>query len=133
TYSFDGKLRDVHERFLASRSVFASIAGSNAALKDIRQISLAATGKESGPSLEMVRLTLTDIGFDVPRAAFLADLSQLSQSTLMLGANWTALESFTRMEAQGRAFQRLLAFLNGQYVVAATPDIVGFDDPDMQI
>ncbi|KKX26161.1 hypothetical protein [Rhizobium sp. LC145] len=132
-YSFDGKLRDVHDRFLASRSVFASIAGSNAALKDIRQISLAASGEEPGPSLEMMRLTLTDVGFDAPRAAFLADLSQLSQNALMLGANWTALESFTRMEAQGRAFQRLLAFLNGQYVVAATPDIVGFDDPDMQI
>lgn len=132
-YSFDSKLCDVHGRFLASRSVFASIAGSSAALKDIRQVSLAASDAETRPVLEMVRLTLMDVGFDAPRAAFLADLSQLGHNAMVLGANWTALESFTQMEAQGRAFQRLLAFLNGQYVVAVTPAIVRFDDPDMQI
>jgi hypothetical protein len=132
-WSFDGKLRDVHDRFLASPSVFASIAGSRAALKDIRQISRAASGEETGPMLEMTRLTLTDVGFDAPRAAFLADLSQLGPNAMMLGANWTALESFTGMEAQGRAFQRLRAFLNGQYILAETLETIGFDDYDMHI
>lgn len=132
-YTFDGKFREVHERFLASQSVFASIAGSRAALKDMRHASLAARDADDGPVLQAVRLTLTRTGFDAPRAAFLADLSQLGQNALMLGANWTELDDFEFVEVQGRAFQHLLAFLNGQYIVAETPEIIGFDDLDMQL
>lgn len=132
-YTFDGKFREVHERFLASQSVFASIAGGRAALKDMRHASLAARDADDGPVLQAVRLTLTRTGFDAPRAAFLADLSQLGQNALMLGANWTELDDFEFVEVQGRAFQRLLAFLNGQYIVAETPEIIGFDDLDMQL
>lgn len=132
-YSSDRNFRDVQERFLANPSVFASIAGSRAALKDIRHLSLVMNGAQEGPVLEAVRLTLTQIGFDVPRAAFLADLSKLGRDTMMLGANWTELEDFEFMEMQGGAFQRLLAFLNGQYVVAEIPETIGFDDADMQV
>lgn len=132
-YTFDGKFREVHERFLASQSVFAAIAGSRAALKDIRHVSLATRDADDGPVLQAVRLTLMRTGFDAPRAAFLADLSQLGQNALMLGANWTELDDFEFVEVQGRAFQRLLAFLNGQYIVAEMPEIIGFDDLDMQL
>ncbi len=132
-YTSDRNFREVHERFLANPSVFAAIAGSRTALKDIRHLSLVTNGGQGGPVLEAVRLTLTQIGFDAPRAAFLADLGQLGSDALMLGANWTELDDFEFMEMQGRAFQRLLAFLNGQYVLAETPETIGFDDADMQV
>ncbi len=132
-YTSDRNFRAVHERFLANPSVFAAIAGSRTALKDIRHLSRLMTGEQGGPVLDAVRLTLTQIGFDAPRAAFLADLGQLGGQALMLGANWTELDDFEFMEMQGRSFQRLLAFLNGQYVLAETPETIGFGDADMQV
>jgi hypothetical protein len=131
-YPCDAQVRDVHERFLNSQSVFASIAGSHAALTDILRVSSAANGSGEGADQEAVRLTLVHIGFDAPRAAFLADLSQLGREAMMLGATWTELTDFAHVELQGRAFQRLLTFLNGQYIIGCLPDVVHFDDPDMQ-
>jgi len=129
-FSFDPELRVIHSRFVSSSSVLSAIATSRAALRELRQA--APDGGPSTTTLEATRLMLTHIGFDAPRAAFLADLSQIGGNMMMSG-NWTALESFELMEAQGRTFQRLLAFLNGQYVVTAMPEIVSFDDSDMQL
>ncbi|PRD41761.1 hypothetical protein C5748_20080 [Phyllobacterium phragmitis] len=131
--AFDAKLRDIHQRFLASQSVFSSIAASRTALRDIRHVSLMTDHQGAGTEMEAIRLTLTHIGFDAPRAAFLADLSQFGSNALILRANWTAIDGFARMEVQGRAFQRLLAFLNGQYVVPNVLELVDFDNPDMQV
>lgn len=126
--SFDKELGEVRRRFTASESVFGSIAASRTALREIDQMAVAGTaGEDGGPVLDAVKLVLTHIGFDTPRAAFLANLSQIGHGS-MLGANWTALESFARMETQGRTFQRLLAFLNGQYIVEKMPVIISFDD-----
>lgn len=129
--SFDKELGEVRRRFTASESVFGSIAASRTALREIDDMAAAGTtGENGGPVLDAVKLVLTHIGFDAPRAAFLANLSQIGHGS-MLGANWTALESFTQMEAQGRLFQQLLAFLNGQYIVEKMPVIISFDDLDI--
>ncbi|MEB2847445.1 hypothetical protein GAO09_24970 [Rhizobiales bacterium RZME27] len=131
-FTLDPKLDEVRSHFLNSSSVFASIAGSRTALRDIRQAVTTSTTGDENVTLDMVRLSLTDIGFSAPRAAFLADLCELENNALMLGAGWTALENFQAMERQGQAFQRLLSFLNGQFVMAVAPDVINFGDDDMQ-
>lgn len=128
-FAFNAELREMHRRFVSSSSVLASIATSRAALREVRHDALAASS--NGVTLEATRLMLAHIGFDAPRAAFLAELSQIG-GNMMLGANWTALENFELMEVQGRTFQRLLAFLNGHYVVTTMPEVIHFDDGDMQ-
>ncbi|MEJ5023030.1 hypothetical protein WH297_25380 [Ochrobactrum vermis] len=126
--SLDNELRRVQHRFIASDSVLGSIAGSRAALREINQMAAQRTPVENGlVELEAIKLVLTEIGFDAPRAAFLAERSRIDQGG-MLGHNWTLLESFAHMEAQGRVFQQLLAFLNGQYIVEQIPTIIGFED-----
>jgi hypothetical protein len=130
-YSFSPELRTVHQGLLNSDSAFAAIASSRSALKEIRHTALATADGGNGVTIDAVLLMLTRIGFDAPRAEFLVSVSELGRST-MLGATWTALDSFPEMEASGRSFQRLLAFLNGQYVVAVEPEIVSFDSADMQ-
>lgn len=130
-YPSDRLFRQVHEQFLASPGVFASIVGSPAALRDIQQLSLVNNGAPDLPVLEAVRLTLTQIGFDAPRAAFLADISQLGSNSLLLEGNWTELDDFEFIETQGAVFQRLLVFLNGQFVIAQNWQTIGFEDPDM--
>jgi hypothetical protein len=126
---WDAGLQKVHAQLLESDSVFGAIAGSRLALREIRAMATPTADAESAPTLQAVKLVLTRIGFDAPRAEFLANLSEIAQGS-MLGAGWTALESFERMEAQGRAFQQLLAFLNGRYHVAQTPVVIGFEDVD---
>ncbi|MGU3399961.1 hypothetical protein ACLBWS_09495 [Brucellaceae bacterium D45D] len=126
--SLDSELSSVQQRFIASDSVFGCIAGSRAALREINQMAAQRKPVENGlVELEAIKLVLTEIGFDAPRAAFLAERSRIDQGE-MLGHNWTLLESFAQMEAQGRLFQQLLAFLNGQYIVEQIPIIIGFDD-----
>ncbi|GGB05649.1 hypothetical protein GCM10011491_37160 [Brucella endophytica] len=132
TLAFDSPLREVHTQFLGSQSIFSSISGSRLALRDIRYVSRMTGHQNAGTELEAIRLTLTNIGFDAPHSAFLADLSQSESNALMLRGNWTTVD-FARMELQGRAFQRLLTFLNGQYIVPNVLDLVAFDNPDMQV
>jgi hypothetical protein len=129
-FTLDPKLDVVRTYFLNSASVFGSISGSRTALREVRQA--VTTSGDGKVTLDMVRLSLTEIGFSAPKSAFLADLCDLENNALMLGSGWTALESFQAMEKQGRAFQRLLSFLNGQFVMAALPDVIDFDDDDMQ-
>ncbi|MGI2033547.1 hypothetical protein ACRQ1B_14235 [Rhizobium panacihumi] len=131
--TIDPRLGEVRSHLLASPSMFAAVAGSRTAMRDIRRTAAVDLGGDDEPTIEMVRLTLTGIGFDAPRAAFLAELSALNDNALMLGSGWTALENFEQMQTHGRAFQRLLGFLNGQFVMAATPDVIGFGDDDMQV
>lgn len=119
----------VRRLLLESGSVFGAIATSRTALREIREISgMALDGEENGGiSLEAVKLVLEHIGFSAPQALFLADLSQARPRTI-LEAGWTALEDFAEMQAKGRVFQRILAFMNGQYVVEVPPLLIGFDD-----
>lgn len=132
-FTLDPKLHEVRSHFLNSPEIFGAISGSRMALRDMRHSITAPSDGNREQTLDMVRLTLSDIGFSAPRAAFLAELCELENNALMLGAGWAALESFQRMEQQGRAFQRLLSFLNGQFVMAAAPDVIGFGDDDMQV
>lgn len=126
--SLDNQLLGVQQNFIASDSVFGAIAGSRTALREINQMAVQQMPDENtGVELEAIKLVLKDIGFEAPRAAFLAERSRIDQGT-MLGHDWTHLESFAHMEAQGRLFQQLLAFLNGQYIVEQIYSIIGFDD-----
>ncbi|WP_343314994.1 hypothetical protein AAIB41_15890 [Brucella sp. BE17] len=128
--SLDDGLRSVQQQFIASESVFGSIAASRTALREINQIAALRMGGENAKvELDAIKLVLTDIGFDAPRAAFLADRSRIDHGA-MLAHNWTALENFAHMEAHGRLFQQLLAFLNGQYIIEYSPALIGFDDLD---
>ncbi|MDP9837216.1 hypothetical protein J2T09_001968 [Neorhizobium huautlense] len=132
-FALDPRLETVRGHFLNSPEIFGAISGSRMAIRDMRHAMTVPSAGNRDETLDMVRLTLTDIGFSAPRAAFLAELCELENNALMLGAGWTALESFQFMEQQGRAFQRLLSFLNGQFVMAAAPDVIGFGDDDMQV
>lgn len=122
----------MHKRFVTSEGVLGSIAASRTALREIRQMAAATGEAESKPSLEAAKIVLTHIGFDAPRSAFLAGISQIGHGS-MLGRGWTLLEDFVGMEARGRAFQSLLAFLNGQYHVAPNPIVIGFGDLEMPV
>lgn len=125
------ELCEARQMLVGDTTILAAIATSRTALLKVRQASLGTVTEEGdGLCLDAVKLQLEHIGFQAPRAQFLADLSGRIGHRSMLEAGWTALDDFSTMQAKGAVFQRLLALLNGQYLVVAQPVMISFDDLD---
>ena len=75
-----------------------------------------------------MRLVFLDIGFTAPHDAYLADAAFTQGFTSPLRAGWTRIDNLDAINRDGRAFQRLLEFLNGTFVVPVPLDVLALED-----